>query len=119
MIDVAPPPERAARKIDDPVETTAQKRAERRYVEMFNLTKAYPNPYGEDVKVVDGFNLILKRGEVVSVIGHSGCGKSTVLTMVAALIRSRQAELCSTEKRLKGQVRTERSCFKLRACFPG
>ena len=85
MIDVAPPPERAARKIDDPVETTAQKRAERRYVEMFNLTKAYPNPYGEDVKVVDGFNLILKRGEVVSVIGHSGCGKSTVLTMVAGL----------------------------------
>ena len=47
--------------------------------------KAYPNPYGEDIAVVDGFNLIMKKGEVVSVIGHSGCGKSTVLTMVAGL----------------------------------
>lgn len=56
-----------------------------RYVELYRLVKAYPNPYGDDVAVVDGFNLILKKGEVVSVIGHSGCGKSTVLTMVAGL----------------------------------
>lgn len=56
-----------------------------RYVEIFNLTKAYPNPYGEPVKVVDGFDLVMRKGEVVSVIGHSGCGKSTVLTMLAGL----------------------------------
>ena len=56
-----------------------------RYVELFRLVKAYPNPYGDDVAVVDGFNLIMRKGEVVSVIGHSGCGKSTVLTMVAGL----------------------------------
>jgi len=59
--------------------------SDRRYVEIANLTKAYSNPYGEAVKVVDEFNLILRRGEVVSIIGHSGCGKSTVLTMVAGL----------------------------------
>lgn len=56
-----------------------------RYVEIFNLVKAYPNPFGEPVKVVDGFNLTMKQGEVVAVIGHSGCGKSTVLTMLAGL----------------------------------
>jgi nitrate/nitrite transport system ATP-binding protein len=60
-------------------------RTDRRYVEIANLTRAYPSPYGEPVKVVEEFNLILRRGEVVSVIGHSGCGKSTVLTMVAGL----------------------------------
>lgn len=58
---------------------------DRRYVEIASLSKAYPLPYGEPVKVVDDFNLILHRGELVSVIGHSGCGKSTVLTMVAGL----------------------------------
>ncbi|MFK7817244.1 MAG: ABC transporter ATP-binding protein [Planctomycetaceae bacterium] len=57
----------------------------RRYVEIANLTKAYPNPFGQDVVVVKDFNLILEHGEVVSVIGHSGCGKSTVLTMLAGL----------------------------------
>lgn len=58
---------------------------DRRYIEITNLTKAYPNPFGRDVTVVEDFNLILHRGEVVSVIGHSGCGKSTVLTMAAGL----------------------------------
>jgi nitrate/nitrite transport system ATP-binding protein len=58
---------------------------EERYIELFNVVKAYPNPFGESIAVVDGFNLIMRRGEVVSVIGHSGCGKSTVLTMIAGL----------------------------------
>ncbi len=56
-----------------------------RYVEIVNLVKAYPNPLGDAVRVVDGFNLTVRKGEVVGVIGHSGCGKSTVLTMVAGL----------------------------------
>ena len=59
--------------------------ADKRYLEIFNLVKAYPNPYGDAIRVVDGFNLIVQKGEVVSVIGHSGCGKSTVLTMLAGL----------------------------------
>ncbi len=58
---------------------------DRRYVEIANLTKAYPNPFGRDIEVVKDFNMILHKGEIVSVIGHSGCGKSTVLTMVAGL----------------------------------
>lgn len=57
----------------------------KKFVEIFNLVKAYPNPYGDDVKVVDGFNLHIAKGEVISIIGHSGCGKSTVLTMLAGL----------------------------------
>ena len=56
-----------------------------RYLEIANLTKAYPNPFGQDIAVVKDFNLILSEGEVLSVIGHSGCGKSTVLTMIAGL----------------------------------
>ena len=55
------------------------------YVELDRLVKAYPNPRGEAVRVVDGFSSRIRQGEVVAVIGHSGCGKSTVLTMVAGL----------------------------------
>lgn len=35
--------------------------------------------------MVEDFNLTLKKGEFISLIGHSGCGKSTVLTMTAGL----------------------------------
>ncbi|MEM9252421.1 MAG: nitrate ABC transporter ATP-binding protein [Planctomycetota bacterium] len=56
-----------------------------RYVEIVNLVKAYPNPVGEPIRVVDGFNFSIREGEIIGVIGHSGCGKSTVLTMVAGL----------------------------------
>ncbi|MEM7624195.1 MAG: ABC transporter ATP-binding protein [Planctomycetota bacterium] len=56
-----------------------------RYVEIVNLVKAYPNPLGDAIKVVDGYNLTIKKGDLISVIGHSGCGKSTVLMMLAGL----------------------------------
>ena len=57
---------------------------DRRYLELHNLTKEYPAPSGP-VAVVAGFNLHVRRGELLSIIGHSGCGKSTVLSMVAGL----------------------------------
>ena len=54
------------------------------YVELSNLTKIYPTPKGPAVIVKD-FNLNIKQGEFVTLIGHSGCGKSTVLSMLAGL----------------------------------
>ncbi len=57
---------------------------EQRYVEFYQVRKDYPTPNGA-LTVVDGFNLLMRKGEFVSLIGHSGCGKSTVLSMVAGL----------------------------------
>jgi nitrate/nitrite transport system ATP-binding protein len=37
------------------------------------------------LQVVEGFTLDVPRGEFISLIGHSGCGKSTVLSMAAGL----------------------------------
>src|SRR5687768_11520237 len=54
------------------------------YLEISNLTKCYPSPKGEAIIVKD-FNLKIKKGEFVCLIGHSGCGKSTVLSIVAGL----------------------------------
>ena len=54
------------------------------YVELSNLTKIYPTPKGPAI-IVKNFNLRIKKGEFVTLIGHSGCGKSTVLSMLAGL----------------------------------
>ena len=49
-------------------------------LEIFKLSKAYG-----PTTVVREFNLNIAPGEFVTLIGHSGCGKSTVLSMVAGL----------------------------------
>ena len=53
-------------------------------LELFKLTKAYPSAKGPAVIVKD-FTLNFAAGEFITLIGHSGCGKSTVLSMVAGL----------------------------------
>jgi nitrate ABC transporter ATP-binding subunit len=54
------------------------------YVILEQLSKSYSTPRGP-ATIVKNFNLRIKKGEFVSLIGHSGCGKSTVLSMVAGL----------------------------------
>jgi len=56
----------------------------KKYLEIWQLQKSFPTPDGPLV-VVEDFNLTLQQGEFVSLIGHSGCGKSTVLSIVAGL----------------------------------
>lgn len=55
-----------------------------RHLEITALSKTFPTPRGPLVAVRD-FNLHLEKGEFACLIGHSGCGKSTVLSMVAGL----------------------------------
>lgn len=54
-------------------------------LEIAALSKTFPTPRGPLVVVRD-FHLQLEKGEFVTLIGHSGCGKSTVLSMVAGLL---------------------------------
>src|SRR5690606_20381283 len=75
-LDLAPPPQAYPEAAHSAVDT--------RYLEFFKLDKVYPTPDGP-LTVVEDFNLLMDRGEFVSLIAHSGCGKSTVLTMAAGL----------------------------------
>ena len=43
---------------------------------------------GKTTEVLRDVNLKLAKGEFVSIIGHSGCGKSTVLNIVAGLLKA-------------------------------
>jgi nitrate ABC transporter ATP-binding subunit len=54
------------------------------YAEFSQVAKIYPTPKGPAVIVKD-FNLKIAQSEFVALIGQSGCGKSTVLSMLAGL----------------------------------
>ena len=54
------------------------------FVEIAQLGKTYETPDGPAV-IVDDFTLEIREGEFVCLLGHSGCGKSTVLSIVMGL----------------------------------
>ncbi len=62
-----------------------------------NVSKVYPTPNGP-FTVVKDINLTVHEGEFICVIGHSGCGKTTLLNMVAGFNKPTDGEV-----RLKGQ----------------
>jgi nitrate/nitrite transport system ATP-binding protein len=53
-------------------------------LELTGLTKVFPTPSGPFIAVKD-VNATVEVGEFVAILGHSGCGKSTVLSIVAGL----------------------------------
>jgi nitrate/nitrite transport system ATP-binding protein len=55
-----------------------------RFVEIDQHGKTYPTP-GGPAEIVRDFTLHVAEGEFVCVVGHSGCGKSTVLSIVMGL----------------------------------
>jgi nitrate ABC transporter ATP-binding subunit len=72
-----------------------------KYLEISYLTKTFATPKGP-VAVVREFNLVIKKGEFVSLIGHSGCGKSTVLAIVAGLSDSTEGGVLIENREITG-----------------
>lgn len=51
---------------------------------------------------VENFSLRVNQGEVVSLIGHSGCGKSTVLSMIAGLTKPTHGRIILEGREIQG-----------------
>ncbi|MCC5812837.1 MAG: ABC transporter ATP-binding protein [Ectothiorhodospiraceae bacterium] len=57
------------------------------YLHIDHVSMEFPTPKGP-FKALDNVDLRIGKGEFVSLIGHSGCGKSTVLNIVAGLLQA-------------------------------
>ncbi|MGY5354812.1 ABC transporter ATP-binding protein [Wenyingzhuangia sp. IMCC45467] len=53
-------------------------------LDLVDLKKVYPTPNGDYV-VLENLNLQIRKEEFITIIGHSGCGKTTMLSMMAGL----------------------------------
>jgi nitrate/nitrite transport system ATP-binding protein len=53
------------------------------------------------LKVLDDITLSIAQGELVSLIGHSGCGKSTVLNICAGLLQASEGGVLLEEREVR------------------
>jgi putative ABC transport system ATP-binding protein len=63
-----------------------------RLIELVELTKVYVNPAGR-FPALCGITLKLDAGEFVSVVGKSGCGKTTLINMITGIDRPTSGEV--------------------------
>ncbi len=56
-------------------------------IELTAVTKRFANPKGEVFTALRDVNLTIEPGQFCAIVGPTGCGKSTTLTMVAGLDR--------------------------------
>ena len=72
------------------------------YLEISHLTKVYPKPDGGEAVIVRDFDFAIGKGEFVCLIGHSGCGKSTVLSIAAGLLPPTEGGVLVDDKEIPG-----------------
>jgi len=86
-------------------------------LELTDLTKIFSSG-GEDFVAVAGVSLKIREGEFVSIMGHSGCGKSTVLSMAAGLTSVSRGGVLLDDKQVVGPSPDRMLVFQNYALLP-
>lgn len=73
------------------------------FLSVQGLSKRFPGPKGSDpLTVFENVNLGIEKGEFVCIIGHSGCGKSTILNILAGLDEPTDGAVIMNGKEVSG-----------------
>ncbi len=86
-------------------------------IELRNISRTFDDGF----RVVEDFNLTVKRGEFVTFLGPSGCGKTTTLRMIAGFDKPTEGELLLNGKDIRDLPPNKRpinTVFQRYALFP-
>jgi nitrate ABC transporter ATP-binding subunit len=71
------------------------------YLKIENMEIAFKSIKGKFVAVQD-INLDIEKGQIISIIGHSGCGKSTIMNAIAGMTFPSRGRVVLNGKEIKG-----------------
>ncbi len=87
------------------------------YVDLSQLSMEFPTPKGP-FKALDQVSLKIQKGEFISLIGHSGCGKSTVLNIIAGLYQATEGGVILEGKEVTEPGPERAVVFQNHSLFP-
>jgi len=71
-----------------------------------------------EVRAVDGVSLTLRRGETIGLVGESGCGKTTLLNIIAGLVPPTRGRVLEDGKEITKPASNRVVIFQETALFP-
>ena len=83
-----------------------------------HVRQLYPKGGGDDVLVLDDVNLRLGNNEIVSLLGRSGCGKSSLLRIIAGLMPASAGQVAIGGRTVAGPAAEVAMVFQTFALFP-
>jgi NitT/TauT family transport system ATP-binding protein len=87
-------------------------------IQITGVTRRFLTPDGKFNTAMRDFDLTVKRGEFVCVVGPTGCGKSTTLNLVTGLIRPSAGQVRLMGQPVAGIDRRVGFVFQADALFP-
>ena len=91
---------------------------ERPLVSVEGLSVAFPAPGGDTTTVFRDVWFGIQRGEFICLIGHSGCGKTTILNALAGLERATAGEIIVDGREITGPSLDRAVIFQSHALLP-
>ena len=85
------------------------------FLQIQGLAKTYP---GAAEPVFDGINFGIAKGEFVCIIGHSGCGKTTILNVLAGLEQASEGHVFMDKREVAGPSLERGVVFQGHALMP-
>jgi nitrate/nitrite transport system ATP-binding protein len=88
-----------------------------KFISVEAIAKRYPGPGGQ-IAVFENLWLSMNRGEFACVIGHSGCGKTTVLNILAGLDAPSEGAVIVDGRAIEGTSLDRAVIFQSHALLP-
>lgn len=83
-----------------------------------NVTKRFASEEGEEVLALKSINLTIEPNEFVTIVGRSGCGKTTLLNIVAGLLKPSSGVVRIGGVPVKGPGPNRGMVFQQASLFP-